>query len=355
MEHQTKKELFILIKILFIVIIIEAFIFSGCYNYLYFNNYDNEQKKIKFQDTNLVISNNDSNVKIEYGNLPNYLYEYVDCINNGLNSNNFSSLLNNKINDLNKYVNKFPLKIGFAYEDINSGFHLGYNENDSVFAASTTKGPVAMYIYKLADNNKVDLNKKYKYTSKYQASGTGILKNKPLNTSYSLKDLTKYSIIYSDNSAYLMLTNVVKKKDVSKYYSSIGTNHTFNSKNKKGLYPMFGEISAHDGNIYMIDLYKYSLNNTKNSNELIDYFKNAGLNNIKKATNKPVAHKYGWTDIYVNDMALVFDENPYVISITSKLGDSNWQKVFTNIGSKVQEIHRLYWTETKNYCKNNIK
>lgn len=355
MEHKLKKELFVLLKILALVIIIEIIIFSGCFNYLYFDKYNKEQKKIRFQDTNVLVYHLKGDVKIEYDNVPDYLHEYVDCLNIGLEQKNFSNDLSNKINNLNSYVNEFPNQIGFSYEDINSGFHISYNENDSVFAASTTKGPVAMYVYKLADEGELNLDNNYLYTAEYQSSGTGILKNQPLNTYYSLRDLTKYSIIYSDNAAYIMLINIVDKDDVSNYFKEKGAKNLFNSDNHYWLYPLFGEISAHDGNVYMKELYKYSLNNTENSNELVSYFKEASLNYIQESTNKEVAHKYGWTDEYIHDMALVFDENPYVITITSELGDDDWSEIFMHIASSIDQIHESYWNETNNYCKSLLK
>ena len=115
------------------------------------------------------------------------------------------------------------------------------------------------------------------------------------------------------------------------------------------------DIESQEKANYMIELYKYSLNNSKNSNELLSYFKKAALNNVKIATGKQVAHKYGWTDQYVNDMALVYDENPYVITITSTLGNNNFSPIFQKLAKKIDNIHELYMKETKQYCKNNLK
>ena len=54
-------------------------------------------------------------------------------------------------------------------------------------------------------------------------------------------------------------------------------------------------------------------------------------------------------------MALVYDENPYVITITSTLGNEDWTTIFQKVAKKVDKIHELYIKETKQYCKNNLK
>lgn len=333
-----------------------SFIFIIFLTNLYLKVTELKSEKIEFQDKyNMLIENNEPEVKIEYGTTPSYLYEYVDCLNKGISKENFSNELNTKITNLNKYMNLYSKRMQLSYKDINTGFHLGYNENHKNFAASTTKGPLALYVYLLADQNKIDLNKKYTYTKQYYADGTGIIKNSAVGTKYSVRDLTKYSIIYSDNIGYIMLRNIVKIKDVKNHFKNKGAKNLFNSPKKDGLHQLFGDLTASDGNIYMIELYKYSLNNSKNSNELVSYFRKAGLNNVKTATKKNVAHKYGWTDKYVNDMALVYDKNPYAITITSTLGDNNWSIIFQNVAKKIDVIHEMYWTETKNYCKKNLK
>lgn len=329
--------------------------FSIYLNYV-FNTRLSEQKlqvitQDKLAETNVEVMKKEDSIPINYDNIPSYLYSYVDCLNKGINKKDLSEEIQNRIQRLNVLSNNYSKLIGFAYEDLNTGFSLEYQPDSKVFAASTTKAPLALYVYKQVDEGKLDLNKKYVYTSNYYADGTGIIKNNSFNTSYSLQDLVKYSIIYSDNVAYLMLSDIVNKKDVSAYFESKGSKNLYNSSNQSSLYKIFGELSPSDGNIYMKELYKYSLNNTENSRNLLSYFKSSALNNVKEATKLEVAHKYGWTDSYVHDMALVFDENPYVLTITTTMGDGEWGEFVKMLATKIQEIHKLYWSEVNNYCK----
>ena len=109
--------------------------------------------------------------------------------------------------------------------------------------------------------------------------------------------------------------------------------------------------SEDDGNVYMKELYSYALKNSANSNSLVNSFKNASLNNIGEATGKTTAHKYGWTSNYVSDIALVFDENPYVLTITTTMGYEDWGSFVKNIASRIQQIHGLYWNNLNETCK----
>lgn len=355
-KGDKNKLLLTLSKDIFVFGVIGLIIFSVIITNLYIKNNKLNNEKLNFENRHIfAVENTEPEVSIEYDNIPSYLKDYVGCLNSGLNIGDFSDNLIKKINDLQTYAKNNSNRFQFSYKDINTGFHIGFNENTKIFAASTTKAPLAIYTYRLADKNKIDLNKKYTYTKNYYADGTGIIKNSKVNTEYTLRKLVNYSITYSDNIAYLMVANVVSKKDTSNYFSKLGAKNLFNSKRHDYLYNVFGELTAHDGNVYMIELYKYSLNNSKNSNELLSYFKKASLNNVKIATGKQVAHKYGWTDQYVNDMALVYDDNPYVLTITSVLGNENWSNTFQEIAKKVDSIHELYIKETKTYCKRYVQ
>ena len=57
----------------------------------------------------------------------------------------------------------------------------------------------------MASQGKIDLDEELTYTGKYYDTGSGLLKNKPLNTSYSVRTLLEYSTVHSDNAAHNML------------------------------------------------------------------------------------------------------------------------------------------------------
>lgn len=355
MYKKARSPIYIMIRNALILVLIFVMFFSFYVNYV-FNNKFNEQKlQVIKQDElaryNVDIMNKESANPINYENVPSYLHKYVDCLNKGLKEEELTGEIVNRIQRLNTIFNNRNNAIGFEYEDLNTGFSLGIRQNTKIFAASTTKAPLAIYTYRLVDEGKLDLNQRYTYTSGYYADGTGIIKNNAFGTTYTLKELLDYSITYSDNVAYLMLSDIVNKNDVRYYFEQKGAKNLYNSSNLNVLYQIFGEITPNDGNVYMKELYNYALKNTTNSNSLVKSFKNSSLNNVQTATNLPVAHKYGWTSNYVSDMALVFDENPYVLTITTTMGYEDWSTFVIDIATIVQEIHTLYWNNLNATCK----
>lgn len=350
-----RSPLYRVIRNTLLIILVLVMGFSFYVNYVLFNEAEKQKLEVLNQDKlakyNVDIINKEASMPIKYENVPSYLYAYIDCLNKGLTLEKLSGEIVNQIQRLNLVFNNYDNAIGFAYEDLNTGFSLSIRPNEKTFAASTTKAPLAIYAYRLVDEGILNLNSRYTYTVDYYATGTGIIKNNPVNTTYSLKELLDYSIVYSDNIAYLMLSNIVNKNDVRTYFESKGAKNLYNSSNMSGLYQMFGEITPNDGNVYMKELYSYALKNTANSNSLVNSFKNASLNNIGEATGKPTAHKYGWTSNYVSDIALVFDENPYVLTITTTMGYEDWGSFVKNIASIIQQIHGLYWNNLNETCK----
>ena len=359
MLRRSRSPLYRVIRNALLVILILVMIFSFYVNHILFDEAEAQKLDVLNQDKlakyNIDVINSEAYVPMKYGNLPSYLYGYVDCLNKGLTLEQLSGETKNQIQRLNLIFNNQRNAIGFAYEDLNTGFSLKIRPDEKIFAASTTKAPLAIYAYRLVDEGILDLNKRYTYTAGYYATGTGIIKNNPVNTTYSLKELLDYSIVYSDNIAYLMLSNIINKNDVRTYFTEKGAKNLYNSKNMSGLYQMFGEITPNDGNVYMKELYNYATKNTVNSNHLVDSFKNASLNNIGQGSGKITAHKYGWTSNYVSDIALVFDENPYVLTITTTMGDEDWSTFVKNVSSMIQKIHDLYWNNLNETCKSVLR
>lgn len=355
MSGKLGSPMYILIRNTLIFILIVVVGFSFYMNYVFNKKFNEKRLEVIKQDElakyNIDILNKEALNPIEYENVPTYLHKYVECLNKGLNQDELNGEIVNKIQRLNLVFNNRKNAVGFAYEDLNTGFSLGIRQNTKVFAASTTKAPLVIYAYKLIDEGKLNLNQRYTYTQGYYADGTGIIKNKPVNTTYSLKELLDYAITYSDNIAFLMLGDIVNKKDVSNYFYNLGAKNLYNSPNQSVLYRIYGELTANDGNVYMSELYNYTLKNTQNSNNLVNSFKISGLNNIAFATHLPVAHKYGWTDNYISDMALIFDDNPYVLTITTTMGYEDWTTFEKDVATMIQEIHSLYWNNLNESCK----
>ena len=73
-----------------------------------------------------------------------------------------------------------------------------------------------------------------------------------------------------------------------------------------------------------------------------------------KEGNNNVAHKYGWYSTYYHDIGIVYEKNPYYISVLTNHGKGDYKKIVNNIHKKINELHHLFYEERQNNCHLNI-
>lgn len=204
-----------------------------------------------------------------------------------------------------------------------------------------------IYIYEKASQGNIDLNEKLTYTSNYYSGGTGVLKNKPTNTTYTVEELLQYTIYNSDNIAYRMLMDKYKRENILNFWQVKGTKEIFTQNT------IWGHMTANDAAIYMRELYEFYINNTTYGNNLMDHFKKANWKLVSDVNNNyNTANKGGWSGASIHDVAIVFDENPYILVILSKLGEQEYQYLFNNTSKKVGLLHEKFWQYKVNSCSN---
>lgn len=261
----------------------------------------------------------------------------------------FNEIKNTKVEEyitqLNKLYQSNYNYFSFLYQDLYSGYTVSYNEEAPIFTASTIKAPAVIYIYEEASLGKVDLNEKLKYTSNFYNTGSGVLKTKQPGTEYTIEELIQYTIHDSDNAAYDMLMNRFGRKNVLNYWQNLGTKNIFT------IDTIWGVITARDAAIYMKELYRFSRENEKYGQRLINYFKEAEW---KLITNKDgvfnTANKGGWSDETMHDVSIVYEENPYLLIILSNTGNSDYQYLFQTTSKLVGQLHEEYWKYKEEKC-----
>ena len=204
-----------------------------------------------------------------------------------------------------------------------------------------------IYIYELASQGKIDLNEQLTYTSNYYSGGTGVLKNKPTNTTYTVEELLQYTIYNSDNIAYRMLMDKYRRENILNFWQEKGTKEIFQENT------IWGYMTANDASIYMRELYNFYLNDEIYGKALMEHFKKANWKLISDKDNiYNTANKGGWSGTTIHDVAIVFDENPYILVILSKLGEQEYYYLFNNTSKKVGILHEKYWKYKVDYCSN---
>jgi hypothetical protein len=265
------------------------------------------------------------------------------CLITALPDEKITDSLKEKIDSLNKLFSKNSLNISYYYYDINSGYTLSYNEDKETWAASVIKAPVALYIYNLASKGDIDLEETLTYTSAYYAEGTGKIRYQKYNTKYTIRTLVEYAIKYSDNIAHRMLVKRFGMDNIKAFWKERGSIAIF--ENNK----MFSNFTAKDGFLVMKELYDFSTEN-EYGKELMGYFKEAKTNFVTGNKGDEIAHKYGWGQSSLHDMAIIFDENPYILTVFTNRGQTSYASFFKDVSSKVNDIHKEYNDLKNNYC-----
>jgi len=335
--------------LLIVIILIFVFTLINVGKSFYLRN-----KVNKYEETYLVIDNKDSTEMIIHNN--NTLSEdnlnkvaaeeLITCIKSSPNIDDLPENIEKVITKLNKFYNQSLNYFSFKYKDLYTGFTVSYNEHQKIFSASSIKAPKDIYIYEMASLGKINLDDELTYTSKYYNTGSGVLKNKKINTKYTVRKLLEYSTVTSDNAAHNMLMDKYGRKNILNFWTQLGTNAIFTQKTNWGL------TSAHDAVIYMEELYNFYLKDEIYGKELMNNFLKAYPKFLTGTNNYQVANKSGWAGTAIHDMALIFADNPYIVVALSNTGTSNYSSYFKKVNELAYELHTEYWKYKTNICSN---
>ena len=271
--------------------------------------------------------------------------KYKECVNNPkeFTVDDFGDELKNYENELKKHFNS---NANFTYVDLNTDYTFDKGGDNVSYAASVNKLPAVFYAYHLADEGKLDLNKELKYTSNYSHGGSGVIQKDPVGSKYKLSKLLEYAVKYSDNIAYFMILDQIGgTSKVKEFWKSLDVDITYTDK--------FGNLSTNLGASYLKEVYKYFLTDKDNAKKLysdmkvsdnLDFIKNDGV-------SYDLPHKYGWYESYYNDISIVMNNHPYILTITSTKGFNNTTKTyFLKAHELADKFNNEYYKEKGEYC-----
>ena len=267
------------------------------------------------------------------------------CFKNPVAKEDLGEDFNNKVNELNKLFSNNKLNISYYYYDLRSGFSLSYNADAQSWAASVIKAPVAVYVYTLASRGEINLDEELTYTPSFYTNGTGVIQKKAYYTKYTIRTLVEYAIKYSDNIAHRMLVNKFGMDNIREFWRNLGSTTIFENNQ------IFSNFNAKDGYIVMKELYEFARFDDYGK-ELLEYFKAAKPNFVVGSDTDEIAHKYGWGQNSLHDMAIVLDENPYILVVFTNRGYTEYGSFFKDVSKKVNDIHKEYNNYKNNYCNN---
>lgn len=193
---------------------------------------------------------------------------------------------------INNFIQNNSLNVSVYVLNMRDGASFGVDEDEEFDSLSLNKIPVAMIILKKVEEGKLSIDTKLKIPDKYRDPEYGTLYKNPA-TELSVKDLLRYMLSESDNTAFFTLEQQItfqNLKDLSSYlyfYSDIDSGL---SPSKK-----FAITPKSTSNIFT-SLYLSTFLTPEDSETILSYLTNNSFD-IKTYAKIPndvtIAHKNG--------------------------------------------------------------
>lgn len=271
--------------------------------------------------------------------------DFSECLSKSYSEQELNEQINKKVLELNEYI-KANYDASIFYEDLSLGFSYSYNSSVVYYAASTIKSLDALYIYTKASLGEINLDDTMIYSSKYKWGSSKEMKKYQYGQKVTLRNLVKYAVTVSDNSAHQMLVDYIGKKNLKEFGKSLGATNTLVGADN------FGSIDVKDGIIYMKAINDFIINNGELGDELKNYFVVAEQNDLSLPDlGIEAAHKYGQYGYYYHDIGIVYDEHPYVVAILTNEGAKNYEAKVKDINKHIYDLHKEFYLNRENVCQ----
>jgi beta-lactamase class A len=252
---------------------------------------------------------------------------------------------------IKKYLETRAGNYSFYFEEINSGFLYGVNENKFMLSAGCIKVPLAMLLLKEVENGKLELQSKINIkVADNNRSKHGIIHELSVKE-YSLYDLLIAMLIQGDNTATNNIINILSIERVDKLFKEMGLKST-SLKRVTTNVELYGDglentTSSFDLSKCFKILYLRQYLNDENSSLLINILKKQQFRNkipfyMPKNVQENIASKGGTLDLIENDTTLIMipkgiflftvmandlPNNVYGITTISRVGKMMWDVI----------------------------
>ncbi|MBE6725686.1 MAG: hypothetical protein E7576_10945 [Ruminococcaceae bacterium] len=257
------------------------------------------------------------------------------------------------ISGTNRLTEIYP-KLSYYYEDLTTGDTVSYNPDVITYAASLIKVP---YLYSVlleieafeaahekdADGKivygpgeeKYDLDEVWVYDPETMyEEGSGEIMEMEAGISMPVRQLFEYAILYSDNIAWMQIYDRFGYESFYRLMEQLGV---------QGTEVDFMDLTARDCGKIMKDVYRYFALGSEYALWMQNLMSRSKYGHLI-ADHYPgilVCHKYGWDTESYHDMALVYDEHPYILVIMTDYedGGATAAQYFSDVVSMTKVIH----------------
>jgi beta-lactamase class A len=234
--------------------------------------------------------------------------------------------------------------------DMNRSEWTGVNYDEGYAPGSLLKVPLMITLYKMNQIGILNLNEVIqidKKSSAYDAPRqTFSTESVQMGSSYSIEDLIKYMIIYSDNNATVVL-NQIAREDLFK--------QTFTDLNLAEPYLNDYRISARNYSRFLSSLYFGGYIGRKKSERALEYLSQVkfddGMSKAINKSNAKILHKFGESAVKdgheLHESGLVYLNNTaYMLTVMTKGKD------VTKLPNVISKISGVVYHEMNNITRN---
>lgn len=249
---------------------------------------------------------------------------------------------------IKRYLETREGNYSFYFEEINSGYLYGVNENKEMLSAGCIKLPLAMALLKEVEYGKIELQSKVKIEAADKIHGTNGIIHELSAKEYSLFDLLIAMLIQSDNTAANKIIEILSMQRIGELFKEMGLKNT---KLKRVTTDIKLEQDELENTTTSFDLskcfkllYLKLFLNEENSNLLINILKKQQVTNkipfyMPKDIQHNIANKGGSLETVENDTTLIMipkgkflftvmannlPNNVYGITTVSRVGKMMW-------------------------------
>ena len=223
--------------------------------------------------------------------------------------------------DLDRMVVHFPAATAVEVMDLATGYHIGYNAAEVMPAASTIKVPVMVEVFRQLEAGRFELDHRVTLLDSDKDYGSGDLCDAPAGSTYSVDELLDKMIDISDNTATNMLIRLVGLRNINHTMYALGLDQTHLRgyvRTDTWSVRQALESSPADMVRLLAMMAKRELVDDWSSNEMISILEGDQINTLLPEPLPPgiaIAHKTGSFFDTLNDVGIVYGDDPYVIAV----------------------------------------
>ncbi len=248
-------------------------------------------------------------------------------------------------NSLAAVQKKYSQSTYIYFDYLNNASWVGLGERDMFTAASTIKVPLAMAVYRSIEEGKLKPSDAYTLQTSDLDSNFGNLYKVGAGKTYTVEELVKIMLEYSDNTAmnalYSVMSNIGISNPLDDVYTFMGWDNNYLGQDSNVQYQ---NINVKTLSNMLIALYNAKYDNAADSNQILYYLDESPFND-KIVNGVPediaVAHKIGISDENntFSDCGIVYAPNRnYLLCLGSSGADEKTADAFmTDVSKKVYD------------------